>query len=122
MNFSLPPHQDNRFKEILYEIPTSQNRISIDKLHRVLGEIYSMDTALTGAWSLFRHTEEALRNVEGGRVTLTRGVQQALAEFHLLTEDISKFPTRLYELMTLHPTMDAYHDASGYTCGRAVLL
>ena len=74
MNFYLPPHQDNRFKEILAEIPTIQKRISIDKWNRVLGELCSMDTALPDAWVHFRHMQEALHHVEGGRMTLARGV------------------------------------------------
>ena len=122
MNFSLPPHQDNRFKEILAEIPTRQNHISIDKCYRVLGDLFSVYSALTSAWGLFIYIQEAFRHVEGGRLTLTRGVHQALAEFHLLTEDLSKYPTSLYELMPIHPTMDVYHNASGYMCGGAVLL
>ena len=73
MNLSLPPHQDNRFKEILDEIPTSQKLISIDKFHRVLGEIFSINTTLTGAWGIFRHIQESLRNLEGGRVTSYNG-------------------------------------------------
>ena len=55
MNFSLPPNQDNRSKEILAHITTSQKRIGIDKWNWVLGDICSVDTTLPGAWGLFRH-------------------------------------------------------------------
>ena len=95
MTLSLPPHQENYFKEILAEITTSQKRIGIDKWHWVLGGICSMNTGLPGAWGLFRHIQEDLRHVEGERVALNRGVHQAIADFDLLTEDQSKCPTRL---------------------------
>ena len=65
MNFYLLPHQDNRFKKILVEIPTIQKRISIDKWNRLLGELFSIDTALSDSWGLFRHIKEALHHVEG---------------------------------------------------------
>ena len=56
------------------------------------------------------------------RVALTRDVHQALADFILLAEDLVRFPSRLYELVTLQPTLDGYHKASGYLCGGRVLL
>ena len=79
MTMSLPPHQDNGFKEILDEIPTNQKRIGVDKRHQVLGELSSMAIALPGARVLFIHMQEALLHVEGKRVALSRGVHQALA-------------------------------------------
>ena len=54
-------------------------------------------------------------------VALTRDVHQVLADSRLLVNDLSKHPTRLYELVLLHPTLDGYHNASGYMCGGAVL-
>ena len=55
-------------------------------------------------------------------VVLTRGVHQALEEFQWLAEDLSKRPTRLFEHVPLHPTLDGYYDASWYICVGAVLL
>ena len=49
------PNRDNRFKEILTGIPTNQKCIGVDKWHRVLGDIRSMDIALTGSQGLFIH-------------------------------------------------------------------
>ena len=65
MTFPFPPHQENRFKEILDVIPTNQKRIGVDKWHRVIGYLWSIDIALTGAWGLFIHMQEALCHVEG---------------------------------------------------------
>ena len=60
--------------------------------------------------------------MEGKRVALTRVVHQALADFRSLTEDLSKLPTRLYDLVLIQTMVDSYHDASGYMCIGAVLL
>ena len=57
IKLSLPPHQENRFKEILAEITTSQKRIGVDKWQRLLGELCSMYIALLGAWGLSSHME-----------------------------------------------------------------
>ena len=34
---------------------------------------------------------------------------------------MAKRPTRMYELVPLLPTVDGYHDVSGYMCGGVVL-
>ena len=65
--------------------------------------------------------QEALFQVEGERVALTRGVLQALADFRWLAENPSKFPTSLYKISMLQPVLDFYHDASGYMCEGRVL-
>ena len=80
-----------------------------------------MAIALPGTRGLFSHMQEALRHVEVKRVVLTRGAHQALAYFRWLLEDLSKLPTRVYEIMTLQTIMGGYHNASGYMCGGSVL-
>ena len=40
-----------------------------------------MTIALPGAWGLFSPIHEALRHMEGERVSLTRGIYQYLADF-----------------------------------------
>ena len=57
----------------------------------------------------------------GFRVTLPKGVHQALVEFRWLAKDVANCPTRIYALVTLQPTVDGYHDASGYMCGGVFL-
>ena len=54
-------------------------------------------------------------------VTLTRGVHQALINFHWLTEEMGRQPTRLYEIVSLEPVLEGYYHASGYMCGELVL-
>ena len=121
MTLSLPPHQKKRFKEILAERPNIQKCIGVYKWHQVLGQICSIYIALPGAQGLFIHMQDSLHNVEGKRVALTRGVHQALADFQWLAEELCKFPTRLYELVTIYLNLDSYHNTSGYMCGGGVL-
>ena len=64
--------------------------------------------------------QEALIHMEGKRVVLTRGVHQTLTEFRWIAEDLIKRLTIIYELVSIQPTPDGYHDASGYMCGGAV--
>ena len=94
-------------------IPRSQSRIGVDKWHRVLSDLSSMALALPGAIGLLSQIQEALCHVKVKRVTLSKGVHEALADFRWLTEDVTNRPTRIYELVLLRPTVDGYHNASG---------
>ena len=80
-----------------------------------------MALALPGAQGLFSQMQEALCHVKCKRVTLSPGVHDALDDFKWLAEDVAKRPTRMYELVPLRPTVDGYHNASGYMCGGVVL-
>ena len=80
-----------------------------------------MAIALLGPRGFFSHKKKALRHVEGKRVALTRGVHQALADFQWLAEDLSRRPTRPYDLVPLQPDLDSYHNTSRYMYGGAVL-
>ena len=96
MTISLPPHRADRFWDILAEIPATQKRIIVDKWHRCLGELRSMLLALPGSCGLFSQMQEALRHVNGKRVTLTRGVHEALADFQWLAKYMASRPTGLF--------------------------
>ena len=80
-----------------------------------------MALALPEAKGLFGQMQEALCHVKGKRVTLSPGVHEALDDFKWLAEDVAKRPTWMYELFPLRPTVDGYHNASGYMCGGVVL-
>ena len=80
-----------------------------------------MALALPGARDLFSQMQEALRHVKGKRVTLSKGVHEALEYFCWIAEDVSNRPTCICELVPLKPTVYGYHDASGYMCGGVVL-
>ena len=80
-----------------------------------------MAPALPGARVLFSQMQEVLCHFKGKSVTLSTGVHEALADFRWLAEDVANRPTRMYELVSLQPTVDGYHDASGYMCDGVVL-
>ena len=80
-----------------------------------------MAITLPGARGLFSQMQESLCHVKGKRVTLSKGVHEALADFCWLAEGVSNRPTHIYELVPLRPTVDGYQDASGYMCGGVVL-
>ena len=88
--------------------------VGVDKWHRVLGKLCSMALALPVARVLFSQMQKALCHVKGKRVTLYTGVYEALDEFKWLAYDVAKRLTRMYELVPLRPTVDGYHNASGY--------
>ena len=77
--------------------------------------------ALLGSCGLFSHMQEALRHVNDKRVTLTRGVHEALADFHWLAENMASRLTGLFELVPLTRTLDGYHDSSDRMFGGVVL-
>ena len=86
MTITLPPHRVARLEVIVSAMPRSQRRIDIDKWHRVLGELRSIEFALPRARGLLIQTKEALCHVKGKRVTLSKGVHEALVEFRWLSE------------------------------------
>ena len=100
LTISLPQRRVDRLTEILNSIPLSQKRISVDKWHKVLGELRSMSIALPGSRGLFSHMQEALRHVSGKRLNLNKGIHQALQDFRWLLRDIAERPTRLPELVS----------------------
>ena len=88
-----PPYREAQLKEIVHSIPHTQQRVGIDKWHRVLGKVRSMALALPGARGLFSQIQEVLCHVKGKRVTLYPGVNEALDDFKCLADDFAKRPT-----------------------------
>jgi Reverse transcriptase (RNA-dependent DNA polymerase). len=114
---SLPPRRVSRHQEILDSIPRSQRRISVKKWHNILGELRSMSIALPGSRGLFSHLQAALQHKQGGRVTLTKEVHQAMEDFRWIFRHIASRPTRIAELVPLLPSALGFHDASGVGTG-----
>ena len=75
-----------------------------------------MAITLPGARGLFSQMQEALCQVKGKMITLSKGVHEALADFCWLVMNVSKHPTHIYKLVLLRPTGDGYHDAPSYMC------
>ena len=117
MTISLPAHRVERLAEILASIPEDQKRTSVKKWHKILGELRSMSLALPGARHLFSHMQLALATKIKSRVTLSRGVHDALADFRWLLNDIKNRPTRIAELVPLLASAEGHHDASGAGAG-----
>ena len=80
-----------------------------------------MALAIPGDRGLFSQMQEAIFHVKGKRGTLSTGIHEALKDFKWLAEDVAKRPTQMYELVPLRPTVDGYHNASGYMCRGVVL-
>jgi len=76
----------------------------------VLGELRSMSIALPGSRNLFGQLQKAFFDSKGGRVTLKRGVHQALDDFRWIANDLASRPTRIAELVPLTPVAEGHHD------------
>ena len=76
-----------------------------------------MSLALPGARNLFSQMQHALANKVSTRVTLSKGVHQALDDFRWLLGEVSSRPTRIAELVPLLSSAEGHHDASGAGAG-----
>lgn len=117
MTIQLPPHRVDRLWEILDSIPRHQKRTSVKKWHKVLGELRSMSIALPGSRNMFGRLQKALSLQQKSRVTLNKGVHQALDDFRWLAKDLTSRPTRIQEVVPLPPIAEGDHDASGDGAG-----
>jgi hypothetical protein len=118
MTLELPAHRKDRLLELLHAIPPTQQRISVKKWQQVLGEFRSMAIAIPGSRGLFSLLQEALRHKSDGRIRLSRGVHDTLADFLWLAQDLSSRPTRLFEIVPQpSPELVGAQDASGRGMG-----
>jgi hypothetical protein len=79
----LPAHRICRLQEILDSILPSQKRVSVQKWHKVLGELRSMNLALPDTRGLFSVLQEAPRHQshDGKRLRLCRPVHDFMDDF-----------------------------------------
>ncbi|KAL7526950.1 hypothetical protein ACHAXR_005745 [Thalassiosira sp. AJA248-18] len=118
MTIRLPPHRIDRLWELLNSIPANQKRTSVKKWHKILGELRSMSIAIPGSRNMFGRLQKALSDgQQSKRITLKKGVHQALDDFRWLAKDLATRPTRIGELIPLSPVADGHHDASGAGAG-----
>ena len=89
MTIQLPQRRVERLAEILASIPRTQKRTSAKKWHKVLGELRSMALALPGSRNIFSQLQNALSTKKGARVTLRKGVHDALDDFRWMHENIA---------------------------------
>jgi hypothetical protein len=122
MTLSLPPRRLTRLAALLVSIPPTQKRTTMKRWQQMLGELRSMALAIPGSRGLFSQMQEALRSRDTkNRITLRRGVHDAIRDFQHLYNDLARRPTRLFELVPLAPTVIGTHDASGQGMGGALL-
>ena len=97
LTIQLPKHHQKRLAEILASIPPTQKRTSVKKWYKeVLGELRSMSIALPGSRTLFSQMQEhALTTKLGHRISLKKGIHQAIADIKwILKDSISSRPNR----------------------------
>ena len=102
----LPPHRKERLLTILTDV-IGKNRLSVNKTHKLLGELRSMVLGIPGGQGLFSQLQVALtRRSDKHRVRLHQGAQDAQRDFLHLAKDLANRPTRIAELF---PTVPAHH-------------
>ena len=112
MTIRLPPRRVARLWEILDGIPPTQRRTSAKKWHATLGELRSMQLALPGACNMFGRLQKALSKSDKSRVSLDKGVHQAMEDFRWIASSLGERPTGIAELIPLAPAAEGHHDAS----------
>jgi hypothetical protein len=120
---TLPPHRIERLHTIIHSISPSQRRVSLQKWHKILGELRSMSLAIPGARGLFSHLQAALqaRNLDKGRIRVSANIRANLQDFAWLAESLHDRPTRLRELVAQPPEIFGTSDASGQGMGGIIL-
>jgi hypothetical protein len=101
----------------LYSCPSTPRQPQ--KWHKVLGELRSMSITLPGSRGLFSLLQEAFRHQQKGRLRLSKGVHDCLADFHWIEDDLAAWPTSLYKITPSHQPslLLGAQDVSGYQMG-----
>lgn len=120
---NLPPHKVDRLLEILAPFPASKKHTTLKTWQRFVGELRSTTLAIPAARCIFSHMQYALTNMQiKNRVTLTKHTHATITDFKALANDVIARPTRIAELIPLHPSVSIVgaHDASGKGAGEVV--
>ena len=107
----LPPHRISRLYELLDAVQPPRKRLPVSEWHKLLGELRSMAPGLPGSRGLFSVLQDALSRGDHGRVRLNRRVFDTIADFRLLADSVTQRPTRLRELVPVHPSDSGSCDA-----------
>jgi hypothetical protein len=81
MIITLPPHWVEHLSDILNAFPATQQCTSIKKWQETLGELHSMALVLPGSRNLFSLMQNAISTQSNGRITLNKGMHDALDNF-----------------------------------------
>jgi hypothetical protein len=95
MTIMLPPHCAARLAEILNAFLATQQRTSIKRWHKMLGELCSMSLALPGSCNIFSSMQNAMSSQSKGRIALRKGVHNALDEFWWMHWNIATWPMQI---------------------------
>jgi hypothetical protein len=118
----LPAHRVDRLQQILDSILPSQKRVSVQKWHKVLGELRSMSLALPSTRGLFSVLQEALRHQISDGKRLRRPVHDFLDDFRWLTKEVGSRPTSIDEIVAQPPATFGATHASGLGMGGVFFL
>jgi hypothetical protein len=120
MIIELPPHRLKRLFEIMDSVPPHQERTSVKKWQKLLGELRSMVLAVPGGKGMFSILQSVLtkRCDSTSRLRLTKPVHAILKNFRLLAQDLATRPTRLAELIPAdRPLMLGAHNVAALGMG-----
>lgn len=125
----LPPHRQERLKEILATIGRTQKRTTAKVWHRLLGELRSMSIGVPGAKGLFSTLQTAFATADNPlshdgnrRLKLSPHIHAFLEDFRTLAEELQTRPTRIAELIPRTPTAIGSTDAAGKGFGGAAFI
>jgi hypothetical protein len=107
--------------ELLDLFAPSQHCTKVVKWQKLLGELRSMVLAIPGGKILFIILQEVLRHKcdHGARVRLTQPVHCVLQDFRWLTENLTRWPKRIAEIIPkAKPDTMGAQDASALGMGR----
>lgn len=122
MTLQLPERRLQRLHDILHsDLLPSRRRLNVKDWHKILGELRSMSLALPGSRGLFSLLQEAFRHqLPDSRIKLTPELHSIFSDFRDLLRDLRNRPTRIQELVALHPTVHGCHDAAGHGAGGVI--
>jgi hypothetical protein len=110
MTLTLPPHRQTHLLELLHTF-SSKHRISRTKWQQLLGELWSMALALSGANYHFLLLQNALIQQRGARIRITALLRQALKDWEALTLQLAT-PRALLSVVPRAPHVVTGCDAS----------
>jgi len=112
----LPAHRQQRLREI-FDYLRGRTRVTLSTWHKVLGELRSMSIGIPGSRGLFSLLQNEVKYADKGRIRLTPGMIDQIADFEHLANSLAERPTSLAELVPDHPVAIGPHDASGQGMG-----
>lgn len=114
---SLPARRLNRLHEILDSLPRSKRRISLQKWHKIMGELRSMTLAVPGLRGMFSLLQEAFRHEDKRRIRLSTALHDFLDDIRMIAQSLSTRPTRIAELFPSDPAVIQATDAAASGMG-----